>query len=168
MTLWVVQHVIRALHNTVVSPFDILVTTCRPLLASVVAASFTFVVQRFTGHFDSVLLRLSLAGGLLQKLRGRPQPAPLINGLGRAPYSHVDCSSGAELVEKLGRAIAQLRDVAEQEGRPLERDSLDEHRRKGAAAAEAGQNKQALQEYAAALRFAVQQLRDRTRDRKDD
>jgi PST family polysaccharide transporter len=65
MTLWVVPHVMWALHNTVVLPWDVLVATCRPLFASVVAATFAFGIQFYIGHLASPLLRLSLAGGVM-------------------------------------------------------------------------------------------------------
>jgi PST family polysaccharide transporter len=65
MTLWVVPHVMWALHNTVVFPWDVLVATCRPLFASVMAATFAFGVQFYMGHLASPLLRLSLAGGVM-------------------------------------------------------------------------------------------------------
>jgi O-antigen/teichoic acid export membrane protein len=64
MTLWVVPHVVWALHNTAISPWDVLVATCRPFFASVVAGAFAFGIQLYLGHLGSPLLRLSLAGGV--------------------------------------------------------------------------------------------------------
>jgi O-antigen/teichoic acid export membrane protein len=65
MTLWLVPHIVWALHGTVISPWDLLLATCRPFFASIVAAAFAFGIQSYVGHLASPLLRLSLAGGVM-------------------------------------------------------------------------------------------------------
>ncbi|MGV7218134.1 lipopolysaccharide biosynthesis protein [Bradyrhizobium sp. UFLA05-112] len=61
MTVWLVPHVFWSLHNTVVSPWDVLLATCRPFLASVVAAAFALGIEFYMmnlGYLQSPLLRL--------------------------------------------------------------------------------------------------------------
>ena len=68
MMLWLVPHVFWALHNTVISPWDILVATCRPFFASISAAAFAFGIQFYLinlGHLQSPFLKLSLASGVM-------------------------------------------------------------------------------------------------------
>ena len=71
MTLWLVPHVVWALHNTVIPKWDLFLATCRPFLASIVAAAFAFGIQFYTVnslHLASPLLRLSLVGGVMISL----------------------------------------------------------------------------------------------------
>jgi O-antigen/teichoic acid export membrane protein len=71
MTLWLVPHIVWSLHNTVISPWDLLLATCRPFFASIVAAAFAFGIQFYTVDLlglTSPFLRLSLAGGVMMGL----------------------------------------------------------------------------------------------------
>ena len=68
MMLWLVPHIFWALHNTVISPWDIFVATWRPFFASIAAAGFAFGIQFYMinlGHLQSPFLRLSLASGVM-------------------------------------------------------------------------------------------------------
>jgi O-antigen/teichoic acid export membrane protein len=65
MTLWLIPHVVWSLHNTIISPWDLFLATCRPFFASIVAAAFAFGVQSYMGHLESPFLRLTLAGGVM-------------------------------------------------------------------------------------------------------
>jgi O-antigen/teichoic acid export membrane protein len=65
MILWLVPHVFWALHGTVISPWDLLLATYRPFLASVVAAGFAFGIHLYFGYLASPFLRVSLAGGAM-------------------------------------------------------------------------------------------------------
>jgi PST family polysaccharide transporter len=68
MVLWLVPHVLWALHKTVISPWDLFLATCRPFFASIVAAVFAFGIQFYLiniVHLQSPFLRLSLAGGAM-------------------------------------------------------------------------------------------------------
>ena len=64
MTLWVVPHVVWCLHNTMISPWDFFSATWRPFLASIVAATFAFVVQFYVSQVLSPFWRLS-GGGVM-------------------------------------------------------------------------------------------------------
>jgi PST family polysaccharide transporter len=68
MMLWLVPHVMWSLHNTMISPWDLLLATYRPFFASIVAAAIAFGIQSYVGHFESPFLRLSLAGGVMTSL----------------------------------------------------------------------------------------------------
>ena len=68
MTLWLVPHIVWCLHNTVISPWDLLLPTCRPFFASIVAAIFAFVVQSYFSQLLSPFWRLSLGGGVMVSL----------------------------------------------------------------------------------------------------
>jgi O-antigen/teichoic acid export membrane protein len=68
MTLWLVPHMIWALRDTVISPWDVFLATGRPFFASVVAAGFTFGIYLYMGRLESPFLRLSLAGGVMISL----------------------------------------------------------------------------------------------------
>lgn len=64
MSLWVVPHVFWSLHDTVISPWDVLLAICRPLLASIVASAFAFGMNLYMislGYLQSPFLRLSMA-----------------------------------------------------------------------------------------------------------
>jgi protein phosphatase len=106
---------------------------------------------------------ISLAVGMLQKLRGGARASPLAPGsqLGRAPYVHTDCPSPTQFVKKLGGIVAQLRDAARREEWVVDWRGFDEHCESAAAASRAGQHTQALREYAGALRYALKQVRSR-------
>ena len=68
MTLWLVPHVVWSLHNTMISPWDLFLATCRPFLASIAAAACAFGVQFYFGDLQSPFLRLSLGGGVMVSL----------------------------------------------------------------------------------------------------
>jgi PST family polysaccharide transporter len=63
MTLWVVPHVMWCLHNTTISPSELLLATARPFLASTVAAVLAFgAADLWFNDLQFALLRLALAG----------------------------------------------------------------------------------------------------------
>jgi O-antigen/teichoic acid export membrane protein len=68
MMLWLVPHVIWALHGTIISPQDVAVATSRPFFASIIAGSVAFAVHAYIGNTGSHLLRLLLAGGVMTSL----------------------------------------------------------------------------------------------------
>ena len=61
MTLWVAPHIVWCLHGTVVSVGDLLSVVSRPLLAGIVAAGLTLLLQSFCDQFQSRLLWLAFA-----------------------------------------------------------------------------------------------------------
>jgi O-antigen/teichoic acid export membrane protein len=65
MTLWLVPHVVWCLHNTIISPWDLLLATCRPFFAGIVAASFAFAIQYYFSQLPSPFWRLSIGGGAM-------------------------------------------------------------------------------------------------------
>ena len=65
MTVWLVPHVVWCLHNTMISPWDLLLATCRPFFASIAAAAVAFGVQFYLSHLQSPFLRLALGGGVM-------------------------------------------------------------------------------------------------------
>ena len=65
MTLWVTPHIIWCLHGTVVSVWDLLSIIARPLLAGIMAAALTVLLQSFCDQFQSHLLWLAFAGGVM-------------------------------------------------------------------------------------------------------
>jgi O-antigen/teichoic acid export membrane protein len=65
MTLWVAPHIIWCLRGTVVSVRDLLSVITRPLLAGIVAAALTLLLQSICGQFQSHLLLLACAGGVM-------------------------------------------------------------------------------------------------------
>ena len=65
MTLWLVPLVIWALHGTVISPRDILISVSRPLATSLAAAALAFAVRTFYGQWLSPWPRLILESGVL-------------------------------------------------------------------------------------------------------
>ena len=68
MTLWLVPHVVWCLHNTVISPWDLFLATCRPFFASIVAATFAFGVQLYFSQLPSPFWRLAVGGGIMVSL----------------------------------------------------------------------------------------------------
>jgi PST family polysaccharide transporter len=62
MTLWLIPHVVWSLHNTMISPWDLIVATCRPVFASIVAATFAFIVQFYLMELPSPFWRLLVGG----------------------------------------------------------------------------------------------------------
>jgi len=65
MTLWLVPLVIWALHDTVVSPRDILRALSGPLASSILAGGLAFGVRAFYGQFLPPLPRLALETAVL-------------------------------------------------------------------------------------------------------
>ena len=66
MLLWAVPHVFWAVHNTVITPWDIFILTSRPFLASIAAAAFGLAIEFYlisAAHVQLALLKLSIAGG---------------------------------------------------------------------------------------------------------
>ena len=68
MLLWLVPHVMWCLHNTVISPWDLFLATCRPFFASILAATFAFVVQLYSSQLPSPFWRLAVGGGIMVSL----------------------------------------------------------------------------------------------------
>lgn len=68
MVLWMVPHVFWAVHNTVITPWDIFILTFRPFLASIAAAAVALGIQYYllnVAHVHSSLVRLLTAGGTM-------------------------------------------------------------------------------------------------------
>jgi O-antigen/teichoic acid export membrane protein len=65
MTLWLIPLIAWAVHGTVVSFRDILLTVSRPLVCSIVAGALAFGVRLACGRFLSPLLRLALESSIL-------------------------------------------------------------------------------------------------------
>lgn len=65
MTLWVVPHVLWCCHKTIISPADLFVALCRPILASVSSAMLVYFSAPYIAFFESVFLRLAVCGGAM-------------------------------------------------------------------------------------------------------
>ena len=65
MVLWLVPHVIWAVHGTPISSWDLFRTASRPLIAASAAAAVAFAVQSYFGEFQSPLVRLLSEGGVM-------------------------------------------------------------------------------------------------------
>jgi len=65
LTLWVVPHLAWTIHGTMISARDLLQTAGRPLLSTMVAASFTYAVEPVYAQSLAPLARLSFSGGVL-------------------------------------------------------------------------------------------------------
>ena len=65
LTLWVIPHLAWCIHGTIISPRDLLQTVGRPLLSTMVAAVFTYVVDLAYAQSLASLARLSFSGGIL-------------------------------------------------------------------------------------------------------
>jgi PST family polysaccharide transporter len=68
MMLWLVPHVIWALHGTMITPGDVVSATIRPFFASIFAGAIAFAVHAYIISSGSHLLRLLLAGGVMTSL----------------------------------------------------------------------------------------------------
>jgi PST family polysaccharide transporter len=65
MMLWLVPHVAWCLHNTMVSPWDLLRAISQPFISGIAAAVCAFGVQHYCGQLPSPILRLLLGGGVM-------------------------------------------------------------------------------------------------------
>jgi hypothetical protein len=65
MTLWLVPLVIWALHDTVISPRDILLCVSRPMATSLAGAALAFAVRTFYGQWLAPWPRVILESGVL-------------------------------------------------------------------------------------------------------
>lgn len=68
MVLWVVPHVLWAVHNTVITAWDIFILTWRPFLASIAAAAVALGIQFYlinVAHVHSSIVKLLMAGGAM-------------------------------------------------------------------------------------------------------
>jgi PST family polysaccharide transporter len=65
MTLWLIPHVIWCLHNTCISPWDILGAIKRPFVSGIVAAFCVLGLEHSWSHLQSPMLRLGLGGGAM-------------------------------------------------------------------------------------------------------
>lgn len=68
MALWLVPHMMWALHGTMISPWDIVLATSRPLFASLVAAALAFGVELYVGDLRSPFLLLAVVGTIMMSL----------------------------------------------------------------------------------------------------
>lgn len=65
LTLWVVPHIAWCIQGTMISPRDILQTVGQPLLSTMVAAAFTYVVELVYAQSLDPLVRLSFSCSIL-------------------------------------------------------------------------------------------------------
>ena len=65
MTLWLIPHVVWCLHNTCISPWDILGAIKRPFVSGIVAAFCVLGLEHSWSHLPSPMLRLGLGGGVM-------------------------------------------------------------------------------------------------------
>ncbi|NGZ09612.1 MAG: lipopolysaccharide biosynthesis protein [Nitrospira sp. LK70] len=65
LMLWVVPHLAWSIHGTMISLRDLLQTVGRPLLSTVVAAAFAYVVDLAYAQSLAPLARLSFSGGIM-------------------------------------------------------------------------------------------------------
>jgi len=65
MTLWLIPLVIWALHDTIISPRDILLVVRSPLASCIVAAGLAFAARLFCAQLLPPLPRLVLESALL-------------------------------------------------------------------------------------------------------
>lgn len=65
LILWVVPHIAWCIHGTMISPKDVLQAVGRPLLSTMVAAAFTYIVDLTLAQSLAPLARLLFSGGLL-------------------------------------------------------------------------------------------------------
>jgi O-antigen/teichoic acid export membrane protein len=65
MTLWLTPHVVWCLHDTMISPRDLLRTTSRPFMAGIVAALCVLSSEHYWSQLPSALMRLGIGGGLM-------------------------------------------------------------------------------------------------------
>jgi O-antigen/teichoic acid export membrane protein len=63
MTLWLIPHVVWCLHNTMISPSDLLRATSRPFLSGIAAALCVLGFEHYWSKLPSAILRLGLGGG---------------------------------------------------------------------------------------------------------
>jgi O-antigen/teichoic acid export membrane protein len=101
MILWLVPHVVWALHGTIISPRDLASATIRPFFAGIVAGAIAFVVHENIANSASHLVRLLLAGGVMTGMYAliflfvmgqRTFYVELFKGLRGSPYSTQDQS----------------------------------------------------------------------------
>jgi PST family polysaccharide transporter len=62
MTLWLVPHILWCLHETPITPGDLLSAIGRPLLAGTAAALAALLVRHLAADVPSAFLRLALTG----------------------------------------------------------------------------------------------------------
>jgi protein phosphatase len=80
--------------------------------------------------------------------------------LGRGPHATVDCEPNADLVAELVSMIAQLREAATEERWSVDWNKFNEQDQKGNAAVQQRDFGLAVHEYASALRFMMNELRN--------
>jgi hypothetical protein len=80
--------------------------------------------------------------------------------LGRGPHATVDCEPNADLVAELVSMIAQLREAATEERWSVDWNKFNEQDQKGNAAVQHRDFGLAVHEYASALRFMMNELRN--------
>jgi hypothetical protein len=80
--------------------------------------------------------------------------------LGRGPHAAVDCEPSAELVAQLIAMIAQLREAATEERWSVDWNEFNKHDAEGKAAVDHRDYARAIHQYATALRFMMDELRN--------
>jgi O-antigen/teichoic acid export membrane protein len=68
MTLWLIPHVVWCLHNTGVSPWDLVRAISRPLTSGILAASCVLSFEHYLDQLPSAILRLAIGGAVMFSL----------------------------------------------------------------------------------------------------
>jgi protein phosphatase len=88
--------------------------------------------------------------------------------LGKGPYVRVQCPPSAAFVEKLSDIVRQLGEATEEEKWSVDRNRFDDLCRRAADAVRARQYSHALREYARAMSFMMQELREQRKRKASD
>ncbi len=115
-------------------------------LAAAVAAAVAGLVQRFGG--------------------GRPGQESDGQRLGKGPHSVFDCTPDADFVDRLLQMNQELRDAATSEDWPVDWDRFNAHHDRAVAAANRGDEAEAVRQHCHAISFMMEELRNR-RPRRD-
>jgi protein phosphatase len=101
--------------------------------------------------------------GLLAWLRsvvvGAPRTHVLTDRLGRAPYTTCDCRANGELIERLARTVAELREAASDSNWQVDWEQFNAFTQRAQEATSQQQTAQAVREYCHAISFMMNQIR---------
>jgi hypothetical protein len=88
--------------------------------------------------------------------------------MGQGPYTRTPCDKADQLVRRLREMMEELRQAAREEEWTINWPPIDRHCQAAEKAAQARDHAQTLREYAHAISYTMQELREQRRKRKSD
>jgi protein phosphatase len=129
-------------------------------IAAAVAAGAAISGAYLAAAIAAALSLVSALVGLV--MRGAPETGrPLAPGqLGRGPYVSCMCQPTAEFVSELGTTVDQLQTAAKEENWAVQWNRFDALRSDAGRSADAGENQQAVRQFARSIMFVMHELRN--------